>query len=391
VRIAVVVSHPIQYQAPLFRELAGRAEIRVFFAHRASAEDQAAAGFGIPFEWDVDILSGYPHAFLHNAARNPNLDDFSGCDTPSISGELARGKFDALLLMGWRLKSDWQALFAARRLKIPVMVRGDSHLSTPRSLIKRAAKAAAYPIALRAFDAALYVGEQSRRYWEHYGYPTDRMFFSPHCVDNTWFSARATDGARTALRAAHGVSADAKIALFAGKLLPLKRPLDLISAAAALRRDGLDLSVMIAGSGPLEAQVAEIAALNSVPLIGLGFCNQSMMPSAYAAADLLVLPSSSETWGLVANEALACGKPVIVSDSCGCGPDLAADGAAGAVFPCGDAEGLAAAMRRLLAEPPSQHAISARADRYSPGAAAEGVLQAARASQSAVRGRTLHE
>lgn len=385
-RVAIAASHPIQYQAPLFRELARQIEIHVFFAHQATAEDQAAAGFGVPFQWDIDLLSGYPHTFLHNRASAPNLDRFAGCDTPSIAIELARGNFDVALLMGWRLKSDWQALHAARGLHIPVMVRGDSQLLTQRSLIKRAGKAVVYPIVLRAFDAALYVGEQSRRYWRHYGYPAHRMFFAPHCVDNDWFSARATEGARDALRAAHGISPETKVALFAGKLLPFKRPLDLVSAASILRREGVMLSVLVAGSGPLEAQMAELAASSGVPLVNLGFCNQSIMPSVFAAADLVVLPSSSdETWGLVINEALACGKPVVVSDACGCAADLAADGTAGATFRCGDFEDLTAVMRRVIAHPPPRDAIAIKAHSYSLEAAADGVLNAARSLHPTAR------
>ena len=72
-RLAIVASHPIQYHAPLFRELAKRVDLTVFFAHRATPADQAKAGFGVDFDWDIDLLSGYEHVFLHNVARNPGL------------------------------------------------------------------------------------------------------------------------------------------------------------------------------------------------------------------------------------------------------------------------------------------------------------------------------
>ncbi|MET0272346.1 MAG: hypothetical protein ABW360_05100, partial [Phenylobacterium sp.] len=123
-RLAIVASHPIQYQAPLFRELSRRADVTVFFAHQASASDQSKAGFGVGFEWDVDLLSGYRSQYLRNVAREPGLDHFGGCDTPSIAAELRQAPFDAVLLMGWHLKAFWQAIWAAKRLGIPVMVRG---------------------------------------------------------------------------------------------------------------------------------------------------------------------------------------------------------------------------------------------------------------------------
>jgi glycosyltransferase involved in cell wall biosynthesis len=377
-RLAIVASHPVQYQAPLFRELTRHAEVHTFFAHQANMKDQAEAGFGVGFDWDIDLLSGYPHTFLANVSRKPRLTGFAGCDTPSIAAELARLKPDAVMLMGWRFKSDWQAVWAARRLRILVMVRGDSQLRTERSLVTRIAKAAVYPLGLRAFDAALYVGEQSRRYWEHYRYPSHRMFFSPHCVDNEWFATHATPQARFSLRAAHGIAPDAQVALFAGKLVPFKRPLDLILAATSMRAEGMDVTVMVAGAGLLEAALTEAAASRGVPLVKLGFCNQSTMPAAYAAADVLVLPSNgNETWGLVANEALACGKPIAISNECGCAPDLVADKLAGLGFACGDVDELAATLKQLLQSPPTSDAIADKTKRYGLENAARGIVDAA--------------
>ncbi len=376
-RLAVVASHPIQYHAPLFRELARQINLTVFFAHRATPADQAHAGFGVEFDWDIDLLSQYEHVFLRNIARKPGLDAFPGCDTPDIGTRLAEGHFDAVLVMGWHLKSFVQALVAAKRLGVPVLSRGDSQLQTRRSALKKAAKAFAYPSFLRLFDAGLYVGERSRAYWRHYGYPSARLFFSPHCVDAQWFAVRATAEAGTALRARLGLAPDAKVALFAGKLVPMKRPLDLVASAARLRHKTRELAILVAGSGPLQDEIAVKARLEGVTLHHLGFCNQSEMPAAYAAADVLVLTSeASETFGLVANEALACGRPVVLSDAVGAAPDLAADGSAGRVYPMGDIAALAQALDEILLRPPTYEAMAARSARYSLAAAVDGIVRA---------------
>jgi glycosyltransferase involved in cell wall biosynthesis len=378
VRLAVVTSHPIQYYAPLFRTLAREIDLHVFFAHRSTPEQQAAAGFGQAFDWDVDLTGGYAHSFLRNVADDPGPHHFAGCDTPEIGERLKAGRFDAVLLLGWHLKSLLQALWAAKRLGVPAMVRGDSQLDTPRSPLKRLVKAAAYPVFLRQFDAALYVGERSRAYYAHYGYPERRLFASPHCVDNAWFAARATPAARAELRDRLGIARDAPLVLFAGKLLPFKRPLDVVEAVATLRRDGLPAEVLVAGSGALEGEMRARAAELGAPLHMLGFQNQSAMPAAYAAADVLALPSESETWGLVCNEALACGRPIVVSDAVGCAQDLAADGRAGRIHRLGDTADLAAALAEVLRRPPAAADITERADRHSLEAAAAGVIAAAR-------------
>ena len=376
-RLAIVASHPIQYHAPLFRALARRLDVTVFFAHRATPSDQANAGFGIGFDWDIDLLCGYSHCFLGNVSRRPSLDHFLGCDTPEIGDCFRKGQFDIVLVQGWHLKSFLQAAFAAKLQGLPVLVRGDSHLDTPRSALKRTAKSAVYPAFLRLFNAALYVGNRSRAYWMHYGYPASRLFFSPHCVDADWFAARATAQARAELRARLGIGSEAKVAMFAGKLVPFKRPMDVIAAVARLKTEGRDVSLIVAGAGSLEGEMSAAARTAGVPLHMLGFCNQTVMPQAYAAADVLVVPSDGrETWGLVANEALACGRPVVLSDAVGSAPDLAGDGLAGRIFPVSNVGALAHAIGDLLDSPASSEAIAAKSAAYSLERAAEGILHA---------------
>jgi len=379
IRLAIIASHPVQYQAPLFRVLAGRAQLHVFFAWRPTAEQQGV-GFEQPVQWDSDLTSGYAHTFLANVAAAPAADRFFGCDTPDLGSQLRRGRFDCVLVLGWHLKAFWQAVAACRARGVPLIARGDSQLLTARSLAWGAAKRLIYPIALRAFSAALYVGRRSRAYFEAYGFPANRLFFAPHGVDAAWFAQRSTPAAGRALRARVGAPPERQLLLFAGKLVDFKRPLDVVLAAARLRQDGRDVGVLVAGSGPLEAALRARAEQVGTPLHVAGFLNQTEIPAAYAAADLLALPSTArETWGLVANEALACGLPILVSEAAGCAPDLAADGAAGATFRMGDVAHLAARAADLLDQPPRSERIAARSQTYSIATCANGVLAAAEA------------
>ena len=375
-RLAILASHPIQYYAPLFRTLAQALDVHVYYSHHASPEQQAAAGFGTAFDWDLDLLSGYQHSFLNNRAAYPDAQRFRGCDTPEIGARLREGSFDAVLALGWHLKSLLQGTWAAKRLGLPVLVRGDSHLATPRSRAKVLAKRLTYPVFLRTFDAALTVGERNRDYYEHYGYPRQRMFHSPHCVDTSWFRQRATQKSRAHLRSRLGVRPEEKLILFAGKLIEAKRPFDVVRAAEVARARGRAAHVAIAGSGKLEGLLREAASALKVPLHCLGFQNQANMPAVYAAADVLVLPSECETWGLVCNEALACGTPVVVSDAAGCAPDLAADGRAGRSFPVGDCAACAQSLIDLFNDPPDDEELEQVSARYSLMKAAEGITAA---------------
>jgi glycosyltransferase involved in cell wall biosynthesis len=386
-RLAVVVSHPIQYYAPIFRTLAARCDLHVFYGQHLTPDQQGSEGFGTAFTWDIDLLSGYESTLLKNVSQNPSTSNFAGCDTPDISEQIRTGSFDAVVTMGWYLKSYIQALLAARRFDIPILVRGDSHLGTPRSLMKKHIKELLYPFFLSRFDGALYVGQNSRKFYEHYRYPENRLFFSPHCVDNEWFAERATQVARDNLRRLYHIADESFVLLFAGKLVDFKRPLDVVAAAARCRENGKDVEVLVAGSGVLAKEMQLSAARLGIRINMLGFCNQSMMPEAYAAADALVLPSDGrETWGLVANEALACGKPIIVSEECGCAPDLATDGKAGRIVPLGDIAALANATTALIDSPPATPVLLAIADRYSVARAADGIIEGAEAVKKLRKG-----
>jgi len=378
-RIGFLVSHPIQYYAPIFRELARRCDLQVYFAHRQTPEQQARAGFGVAFDWDVDILSGYQSRFLANRARDPSTDRFWGCHTPELAAEIAGGKFDAFVVPGWALRSYWQAVIACRRAGVPVLARGDSQLAGPRRPMVRLAKALAFSAVLRAFDGFLYVGQRNREYLLHHGVADDRLFFSPHCVDNDAFASRSAATRAGHLRARASDGAPRRV-LFVGKLVERKRPLDALRAVAGLRSEGVPVEMTFAGSGELQAELEAAARNSGLPAAFLGFVNQSRMPEIYAAADLIVLPSDgSETWGLAINEAMACGVPAVVSDAVGCGPDLVDPGRTGAVFPLADVSALVSALKGVLAldAAEAREQIAARIALYAPARTAEGVIDGA--------------
>jgi glycosyltransferase involved in cell wall biosynthesis len=380
-RLAIIASHPVQYHSPWYRKLATYVDLHVFYAHRASAEDQANAGFGVPFEWDIDLLGGYAYSWLPNRARRPGAERFFGCDTPSIRTELGAQRFDAVLVNGWNLLCFWQAVWAARCCHLPLMVRGDSHLLTPRSRLRRAIKRLGYPRLLSAFDAFLSVGCRNTEYLTAYGVSPERIFRVPHCVDNEFFRlSLASKGSNiSALRHQYDIPDGATVFLFVGKFLVRKRPLDVLKALDRLKQGYPHVWGLFIGAGPLEKDLRAHAAAHATPCSFGGFLNQRQIGAAYALSDILVLPGQ-ETWGLVANEAMACGTPAIVSDAAGCAPDLIIEGETGLTYHEGDAEQLAECMRRVVGDPPllgymARHA-EAHISRFSLEAACEGVVRA---------------
>lgn len=350
-KLGVVLTHPVQYLSPLYRELTARGvvDLTVMFAHRPTPEEQGQ-GFGVAFQWDVDLTSGFEHVWLENTSRTAADGSFSSYDTPGVAREIDARGFDVVLVQGWNTRSYWQAMRACWRRGIPVLVRGDSQMGPPGRSAKRAVKRLMYPLFLRRFAACLSVGTRSDEYFRHYG--ARRVIRSPHFVNYSAFAA-AADAARpgrAALRDRWGIAPEATVAMFAGKLVPKKHPLDLIAAVARVGRP--DLHLLIVGDGELRDASVRAVTDGGIKATFAGFMNQTEIPAAYAAADVLVLPSDAgETWGLVVNEAMACGLPAFVSDEVGCAPDLIVEGETGHRFALGDTAALAALLADGVDDP----------------------------------------
>lgn len=367
-KLVYLASHPIQYHAPLFRALATRCTFEAWFAHRQDAQGQAAAGYATPFDWDVDVLSGFASRFLGNVAREPSVQRFAGCDVPDIGTLLAEARPDALVVGGWNLKVYWQARRAARRLGIPVHARSDSQRMPGDGLPRRVARQLVHRVLLRGFDGFLVAGARSADYLRDLGIPAARIAVVPHTIDVARFAAARAR--REAVRAALDAGAR-RVLLFVGRLVPMKRVERLVAAMQG--RDPAREVLWIVGDGPLRAPLEAQAAATGAAIRFLGFRNQSELPELMAAADLLVLPSQRDTWGLVVNEALAAGTPALVDRSAGCTPDLGRH--APAVRVCDD--DLAAALGPPgtpdpAVEPARQQAVAS----FAPDAAAAALLAA---------------
>lgn len=374
--ICVIASHPIQYQSPIFRELAHVADLTVCFAHQYTPKDQAREGFGIEFEWDRNLTAGYSCLFLKNRAKQPSFSRFFGCNTPEISTHIKNNKYDAVLLMGWNLLSYWQAVIACKLSKVPVLVRGDSTLQTSRSRLIKLLKAVPYRLMFGLFDRCLYVGNLSKKYFEYYGVNETKLVFAPHSVDNQWFQTQASQLGKKDTRRKYGIDNEAFVVLFVGKIVSGKRPHDLIDAVDGMKTKCI---MVFVGSGDAVGELKDRAQLLGVDARFLGFKNQSELPECYCMADVLVLPSASETWGLVVNEGMACGLPAIVSDAVGCAGDLIEEGITGYIYPMGDTEALRNKLNKVVEQwVPSfrSDAVVQKVSEYSPVQTSLGILKA---------------
>jgi glycosyltransferase involved in cell wall biosynthesis len=381
------MTHPVQYYSPWFRFInqeCPEIQLTVIYGTVPTAEQQGV-GFGVSFEWDTSPLDGYDFVQL----RPPQSDDylhsdrFFGLDARGMGRAIRDSQPDAVVVPGWYSATLVRALIACRIRRIPAVYRGDTPLSRKSGRIRSMAWGARTRAMLRLFSAYLTVGTRNREYLEHFGVPSSKIHFSPSCVDNEVFSRSAaiirTEGGRSSVRTSLGIPEQNFAILFVGKLDDNKRPWDVIAAAAAL---GDKTTAVIVGSGPEMDRCRNDASRLGVHAVFTGFINQSTLGEVYAAADVCVLSSKSETWGLVVNEALASGTPCVVSDGVGCAPDLISPGVTGDIYPVADVSALTGALAQIRGEKSRGHdfADDCRrvASRYSFSTATAGLVAAAR-------------
>ena len=354
--LAILTTHPIQYQAPLWQALArdGRVPFEVWFLTNHAKQPSRDVEFGRIFAWDIDTLSGYPHRFL-DVVEGATPSAFSKCRLRErLRDRLRTSGATALWIQGWQVAAYWQAVREARIAGVELWLRGESNDLAPQGWWKRPLKRLYLNWLFRRVDRFLYIGGANRRLYRRFGVPEARLYPTVYAVDNQRFAQQAAElrPRRTELRRRWKIPEDAFCALFCGKFIPKKRPMDLVAAARQLGENGRlpNLHLLFVGAGVLgpelrrscrvvfdadSATQTSLATLRSPYPDGssfqpsasfAGFLNQTELSQAYVAADCLVLPSDyRETWGLVVNEALASGIPCLVSDACGCAEELAGE------------------------------------------------------------------
>lgn len=356
-RLAAVISHPIQHWAPFFRELAHRPElqVKVLYACDWGAKRYHDPGFNCSFAWDVDLLSGYDHEFLRRAKRPRNM-GFWEMDAPDVGSHLGAFRPHAVWLHGYSHRICWRAAAWAWR-RAAILHFGDSELVHRRSWWRRTLKAGFLRWHFRRCDAFITIGDNNDAYYRHYGVSPACIFRGAYPIDVARFrhAIQAPNRpSRAEVRTRHGFPPFDLVALWVGKLQPSKMPTDFVVAMAELAREGIPIGGLIVGDGPLrldvERRIRELRLTERVRVTG--FINQADLPLLFDAGNLLVTTSETDPHPLVVTESMAVGLPVVASDRVGCigATDTARPGINALVYPCGDVQALAGCMRQLATD-----------------------------------------
>ena len=332
-RVAILTSHPIQYQAPLFKKINEHPEIdlTVYFQKKKGATaPYYDKEFGKKIQWEIPLLEGYEFKFLSSPLR--------------LRKEFQPNSYDAVMLYGWNSWINIYVFMVCRMRGIKIFMYGENPLSQEikKHGFPQKIKRILLRFLFRRISAFLYIGEENKKFYKSLGVSEKKLFYTPYAVDNK----RWQKSVRTRQNDQHEFTS-LPVVLFVGKLVYKKRPLDLIRAFAPLQERA---NLIMVGEGELRPRIESYVRKHKIKNLEFaGFVNQGDLSQCYSKADVFILPSDmGETWGLVVNEAMNFSLPVIVSDMAGCARDLVRHGRNGYVYPCGDIQKLQEYLRKLI-------------------------------------------
>ena len=354
-RVLAVASHPVQYSSPLFRRMAQhpRLDFQVAYCSLRGAEAGYDAEFGTTVKWDIPMLEGY--SWTHVGNRFLGRETYLRLYNPGLWPLIRKGNFDAILCyISYRSLSFWIAYCAAKFSRTAFVFGADATTLAPRDSQrwKTSFKRAVWPFLFRLADQVMAPSSGTRELIGSLGIAEERISLTPYCVDNPWWMSQSSQVDRATVRAAWGAGSNDFVILYCAKLQPWKRPFDLLEAFARLNEPHSLL--VFAGDGPLRSELESRARAMGIAarVRFLGFMNQSQLPAVYTSADLMALPSAYEPFGVVVNEALCCGCPVVASDQVGAAADLIAPVNRSFIFRSGDVAQLASILRDAIADRP---------------------------------------
>jgi glycosyltransferase involved in cell wall biosynthesis len=316
--LAIITTHPIQYQIPLFKELSKRRKFKthVFYANDLGInKNKFNKDFNLKFSWNISMLSGYKFFFSKKNIWNSWFLSFA-----NLSKYLDKINCNYVLILGWNKVIYYQAIFYAVKKKIPILLRSENNLKFKQFFFKSFIKRIIFPFFFSLFNKIFYIGELNKCFYLFYGVKKNKLISAPYFVDNNFFYQK-----KKKYNKIFNI-------LFVGTFINRKRPFDILKIAKTLE-NYKDIKFILIGSGPLLLSCKKLAKehfLNNVDF--KGFQNQQQIKKIYTQAHILINSSSYETWGLVVNEAMSAGLPCIVTSETGCAVDLIKNGKTGYTY-----------------------------------------------------------
>jgi glycosyltransferase involved in cell wall biosynthesis len=379
-RLVIITEIIAPYRIPVFNALAQHngIDLHVIFLAETDSTQRQWLVYKDEIRFSYEVLP----AWRRRIGRHGILLNWGA------ESALRRASPDFIVCGGYNYVASWQSMLWARRNRVPFGLWAES---TTRNLRRCYALVEFLKTRfLRSCDAFVVPGKSSIEYLRSYGVAEEMIFTAPNAVDTQFFARQAEVLRGEAVRHREALGLPARFFLFAGRLVPEKGIFDLLRAYGELSPEiKKDVGLVFVGNGPARSALLQCAAaINPGSIQLVGFAQREQLAAYYALADIFVFPTHTDPWGLVVNEAMACGLPVIASDSAGCAADLVENGWNGRVVTAGDVGQLAWAMNELASDAELRSRMGRRSrgriEQYSPEAWAAGLARAVLQAEVAV-------
>jgi len=371
-RVAILTEIISPYRIPVFNALAKHEgiDLKVIFLADTDPALRQWRVYKDEIRFSYEVLpsrrfrAGNAHLLL-NAKLSTSLKKFSP---------------ESIICGGYNYVASWQALMWARRRRVRFVLWSESNAHDARG--QRMSVEFLKALFLKRCDRFVVPGKSAFEYLCSLGSPAECIFTAPNAVDNTFFATLAEKVKSRAVAFRQEFGLPRRFILFVGRLVPEKGVFDLLQAYAKLESNlRAEVGLVFAGDGVSREALSEHAKLISPGVVCFpGFAQREDLAGFYALAEVFILPTHSDTWGLVVNEAMACGVPIIVTNVAGCAADLVEDGWNGCIVPPANPARLSAAIDALLRQPEMTQEMSVcsseRIQAYSPEACAHGLAVA---------------
>ena len=346
-KIKVALIHNIMspYRVALFNQLAAVPQLALYIYFLASTDRSR--------KWEIPELSGkFTYKVLPGLTFNfrPNKDLFAYRINPSIAPELIRNNYDIIVSVGYASFTNHLAFLLCKIYKKPFILCSESTINEPSLL--RSVSLPLIKFIVRHSDALIAYGTRAKEYLIHLGAASDKTFMAYNTVDTDFFKRESSKLRMKGRRLKGELGIENKsIILYVGQLIERKGIKYLLTAYSRLKREN-DVACLIVGDGPQRTELVDLCTRENIKdVFFVGYKQLKELPEYYVISDIFVLPSTQEVWGLVLNEAMACGLPVVTTDKVGASMDLVKDGVNGYVVEAGHVEQLYQAMRKILSSP----------------------------------------
>jgi 1,2-diacylglycerol 3-alpha-glucosyltransferase len=371
-KLVIVTEIIAPYRIPVFNALAQRPELElhVIFLSENDPSLRQWRVYKDEIKFQYHVLPSWRQRFgRYNILINRG-----------VLSALNQIRPDVVLCGGYNYLASWEVAYWAKARRVPLLLWSES---TP--LDKRQGHRLVEFLKtrfLRLCRAFVVPGKSSLEYLKDLGIPDHRIFTAPNAVDTRLFSLSAEEARRNQLQVRSRRSLPLRYFLYVGRLVKAKGVFELVEAYAQMDPEiRAQVSLVFVGDGADRSELMERASRIAPGAIQFpGFVHREGLPEFYALAEALIFPTHSDPWGLVVNEAMACGLPIIVTNVAGCVADLVQDGWNGFVVPPQDPPRLSARMVSLAQDSALRAQMASRSreriEAYSPAAWADGLVKA---------------